>query len=144
SQPIYRLIMTAAERAELAAIGSNQGGAAQSNAQMNGTLIKEDGTGLSVRYNVGIRNRGHGSAVGPPNNYHINIPHDVPVDNATSVILNVRGPETQVLGHAVVRMAGMPAGDASFAQVRVNGQSAGSLYAFVELPDGEYVDKHLS
>ena len=34
---------------------------AQSNAEMNVTFVSIDDEGVKVRYNVGVRNRGHGS-----------------------------------------------------------------------------------
>ena len=77
--------MTDAERAELADIGDGPVSEAQSNAQMNGTLIRVDGTGIEARYNVGIRNRGGASRVGPPNNYRVNVPHDRPIDGVSPV-----------------------------------------------------------
>src|SRR4029077_11431866 len=48
-QPIYQIIMTEVERLELDAIGRNVGGAADSDATMNGTFISIDGTSTEVR-----------------------------------------------------------------------------------------------
>src|SRR5262249_46799614 len=50
TQPLFRLIMTEAERAELRDIGDGGGGAELSNAQMNGTFISIDPSGSQVRY----------------------------------------------------------------------------------------------
>ena len=58
--PTYRLIMTEAERAELAQIGSTSS-QSRSNAQMNGTFISINGSDVEANYLVGIRNRGAGS-----------------------------------------------------------------------------------
>jgi hypothetical protein len=60
SQPIYYLIMTDAEWTELEYIGSHNPDA-QTYAQMNATFISADGVDTKLRYNVGVRNRGHGS-----------------------------------------------------------------------------------
>ena len=59
TQPIYRFIMTDAERAELADIGNGGPSADQnSDAQMSATFIAIDGVDTEVRYSGGIRNRG--------------------------------------------------------------------------------------
>src|SRR6185436_138930 len=49
SQPLYKLIMTENERAELAVIPS-QSSAEGPNSQMNGTFISIDGAGIESRY----------------------------------------------------------------------------------------------
>ena len=68
AQPLYRLILTAADQAELSQINRNSppppcpnNDQTRSHAEMNGTFISLDGTGVACRYNVGIRNRGNGS-----------------------------------------------------------------------------------
>ena len=148
SQPIYYLIMTEAERADLAEIGDD-GAESDSNAQMNGTFISIDGTGAKLRYNVGIRNRGHGSRDDPPNNYRINIPHDDPWNGFSGLNINSKYTHSQVFGSAVHRMAGIAVSDATAVQVRVNGQNlaepAGRMfdsYAHVEPLDGDMIDTH--
>ena len=72
AEPIYFLVMTDAERAELSDIGDGGNNEERTSARMNGTFISVDESGTRVRYNVGIRNRGHGSRFGPPNNYRVN------------------------------------------------------------------------
>ena len=47
-------------------IGDGGGGEQGSDAQMNGTFITVDGSEIEGRYNVGIRNRGAGTAGRPP------------------------------------------------------------------------------
>ncbi|KKL19422.1 hypothetical protein LCGC14_2465620, partial [marine sediment metagenome] len=89
NQPVYYLVMTEAERAELATIGT-LGYTRPSDAQMNGSFFSADGTGVKVRYNVGIRNRGHGSRGGPPNNYRVNFVHDRPWKNVSAININNR------------------------------------------------------
>lgn len=70
AQPLYKMIMTENERAELQTIPS-QSSLQGPNAQMNGTFISFDGAGTSLHYLVGIRNRGHGSRTANPPNYHV-------------------------------------------------------------------------
>ena len=96
--------MTEAERFELADIGNGgNGNEEQTNALMNATYIGVDGAGVQMRYNVGIRNRGHGSRFGPPNNYHLDIAHDNPLGDLTAVNLNVRNVQSQLTGSAIFR-----------------------------------------
>ncbi|HUS73088.1 MAG TPA: lamin tail domain-containing protein, partial [Sedimentisphaerales bacterium] len=60
SQPIYHIIMTEMERARLqqiVSISSLDG----PDCQMNATFISADGVDIKVRYNVSVRNRGHGT-----------------------------------------------------------------------------------
>src|SRR5262249_59516522 len=80
SQPVYRIIMTEAERAELYALGRKCPDS-DSDAAMNAIWITTDGvvtdgTTTQLRYNVGARNRGHGTRQSNPTNYHIHMPSD--------------------------------------------------------------------
>jgi hypothetical protein len=77
-QPVYYIIMTEMERAKLAFIGSQSNGEEDSDATMNCTFISVDGTSMEFCYNAGVRNRGHGTRTGPPNNYHVDFPNDRP------------------------------------------------------------------
>src|ERR1019366_1700900 len=75
AQPLYRLIMTEMERAELYAIG-RQCPDSDSDAQMTAPWTPTDGVNpggptTQVRYNPGVRNRGHGPRQSNPNNYHV-------------------------------------------------------------------------
>jgi len=149
SQPVYYLIMTEAERAELADIGDGGGGEQNSNAQMNATFISVDGTGIRVRYTVGIRNRGHGSRGDPPNNYRVNFVSDRPWKDVRALNLNSKYPHSQVVGSAIYRLAGLPAAAAFPVQVRVNGQNLAETnarmygsYAAVEVKNSDYADRH--
>ncbi len=154
-QPIFRLIMTEAERAELADIGSDpsDGIAEQdSDAQMNGTFISMDGTGTEVRYNVGIRNRGKGSRNDQPNNYRVNLPADRPWHDVTAVVFNGRFSGLEVVGSEILRFANVPAQDAVPAQVRINNSDLAAQaspnfrmfgsYGFLESLDSEFADNH--
>lgn len=120
-QPVTHLIMTNMERELLRDIGDGPFVEAESNAQMNGTFIRTDGNGEDVRYEVGIRNRGGASRIGPPNNYRINLPHDATFQGRTRLNLNSRFAHAQVLGSAIYRLAGMAAAEGRPMQVRING-----------------------
>ena len=86
SQPIYYIIMTQMECGRLKDIGIHSD-LEGPNAQMNATFISVDGVDMKLRYNLGIRNRGHGTRNDPPNNYHVNFVHDRPWKNITAVII---------------------------------------------------------
>ncbi|MEO7318517.1 MAG: CotH kinase family protein, partial [Chthoniobacteraceae bacterium] len=120
AQPIYRLIMTNTERAELATIGSTNG-QEDSEATMNGTFISHDGTGIKMVYNAGFRNRGLGSALGPPNNFHVGFRSDDKWNGRSSMAINCRFPHSQTLGNAIFQLVGIPPQEAAIVRVRVNG-----------------------
>ena len=124
SQPIYRVIMTEMERQELYEIGKGCPDM-DSDAQMNATWIAmdnvvSDGSTTQVRYNVGVRNRGHGTRSNNPNNYHVNIPGDRPWKNTTGINLNSHYAYSQVLGSAMFRRAGVPMAESRAVQLRIN------------------------
>jgi hypothetical protein len=126
SQPIYRMIMTEMERAELYQIGSGCAGGMDSDAEMNATWISIDGIASSgssteIRYNIGVRNRGHGSRSARPNNYHVNIPEDHSWRGVAGVNLNSQYAHSQVVGSALSRAAGLPMPQSRPVQLRVNG-----------------------
>src|SRR6266850_1624797 len=107
SQPLYRLVMTELERAELYLIG-RKCPEDDSDAQMNATWITTDGITSGggptlLRYNVGVRNRGHGSRSSNPNNYHVNIPSDRLWKKQAGINLNSQYTHSQVLGSAILR-----------------------------------------
>lgn len=151
-QPTYYIIMTAAERAELADIGdSNTDGITEqeSNAQMNGTFVSIEEDGVKSRFNVGVRNRGKGSRVGPPNNYRINFVTEHPWNNMAQLVLNCRYPWLQLMGNQIFQAAGLPNADTKLVQVRVNGQNlaqSGRLmygcYMFLEPYSGEWAENY--
>lgn len=147
-QPLYYLIMTEMERGRLAYIGTHSGRSGP-DSRMNGTFISIDGTGAECRYRVGIRNRGHGTRNGPPNNYHVNFPHDRPWKGVGAVNFNCRYTYAQVMGSAIFHMAGFAAPNATAAQVRINGANlaySSSLmygaYARIETFDDEFAGRH--
>ena len=148
SEPLYYMVMTEMERGRLARLGS-QSSEAYSRARMNGTFISVDGQDILLRYNVGIRNRGHGSRTPPPNNYHVSFPKDRLWKGRSAIILNSRYTYVQLLGHAVFRMAGLPALDAKRVQVRVNGEDPALIdpermygsYVHVEVYDSDWASR---
>lgn len=134
----YRQIMTAAERAEFRAMNRF------SDAQMNATLIAVTGTGVDVRYNVGVRYRGSGSRDGQPPNNRINIPHDRPWRGRTEMNINWNRVHNQIAGSVLFRLAGLPAAEANAVRMLSNGRDLynGRLYVQVESLGGEFVANH--
>ncbi len=124
-QPIYRVIMTEQERAYLQNL-SDTAATTDSDANMNGTWISVDGVvdgGLTtqVRYQVGVRNRGHGSRTAIPHNYHVNMVGDAPWKGQKGINLNSQYAYNQMLGSAIFRRLEMPMADSRAVQLRVNG-----------------------
>jgi hypothetical protein len=158
SQPIYYIIMTEAERAELADIGDTNldgqtgfASEAMSNAQMNATFISFDGVDAKTRYNVGVRNRGNRNRYDPPNNYRVNFRHDDPWKDVTALNLNTKYTHLQFMGSVLFQMSGIPAADARIVQVRVNGEnlamddysSTNGSYVALENYDSDWPENHV-
>jgi hypothetical protein len=148
SQPLYKLIMTEAERAELAQI-PGQSSLSGPNSQMNATFISADGAGQSLRYLVGVRNRGHGSRTAFPPNYRVNFRTDDIWKDVTGINLNTRQVHVQHLGSVVARKAGVAGGNTAAVQVRVNnvnlavsGAPMFGSYAANEVVNGDWADNH--
>lgn len=152
TQPKYRVIMTEAERAELADIGDaneSPNNEEESNAEMNCTFIVEDGTGLALRYLASVRNRGASSRNPPPNNFLVKFRSDDAWNGKPSIKFNSRYPASQVFGSWFYRLAGLETSDAASAKLRINGadlaSSGGNMYgsyARVESFGGEYCRNH--
>ena len=152
-QSLFFLIMTEDERARLAVIGDSEDSANDdlSDAQMNGTFISFDGDTTRVRYQTGIRNRGHGSRSIPPMNYRVNFPSDASWSGATAINLNSKYTPSQVVGMKVFQAAMLAAPDAAPVQILVNGQdlseSGGRMfgaYAYVEALNSEWAENHFA
>ena len=148
TQPLYRLIMTNTERAELATIGSTNG-QQESEASMNGTFISHDGTGLERIYLASFRNRGTGSALGPPNNFHVGFRSDQKWNDRSSIALNCRFPHSQALGNAIFHYVGIPPQEPAIVRARVNGvdlaESGARMYGrYVRFEGrgGEWAQRH--
>ena len=149
-QPLYYMVMTEAERGRLAYLGTRRDHGL-SHARMNGTFISVDGQDILLRYNVGIRNRGNGSRIPPPNNYHVDFPSDRLWKDVSGININSKYTYIQLLGHTVFHMAGLPALNAKRVQVRVNGEDLAPMdpermygsYVHLEVYDSDWADAHL-
>ncbi|MEM9658005.1 MAG: CotH kinase family protein, partial [Planctomycetota bacterium] len=147
-RPQYRLIMTENERAELELIGSMRPDAL-SHAAMNGTLVSASPQGVDVRYLVGIRNRGHGSATRMPNSYHVDIPRDDLWQGIRSFNLNTQYTHLQLAGLRLFHEAGLIAEEAVPVEALVNGEEltdpaapSYGVYLQLEVADGLFVENH--
>ena len=158
SQPVYYIIMTEVERAELSDIGDSdlddQSGftsEAMSSAQMNATFISTDGVDTKVRYNVGVRNRGNRNRYSPPMSYRVNFRSDDSWKDVTALNLNSKYPHLQLMGSVLFQMAGVTAANATVVQVRVNGQNLAASdygrtynsYIALENYDSDWADNHV-
>jgi len=143
-QPTIRLIMTEAERAELAS-----GTIRNTDAQMNATMISKDGVETRIRYNAGARIRGAGSRGATVPNYRVNIPSDRLWNGVEAFNLNSQYPYSQVIGSELAIRAGLPAAQARVVQVRVNGSNLAlggapqyGAYALLEVPNSDWAANH--
>ncbi len=125
TQPLYKIIMTETERAELAVIPS-QSSLQGPNSQMNATFISIDGAGTFSHYLVGVRNRGHGSRTANPPNYHVAFRSDDAWKNVAGLNLNTRFTHLQHFGSILARKSGVDGADSVAVQVRVNNQNRAS------------------
>lgn len=151
NQPLYKIIMTEADRVELEQIQNNVGGSANSDASMNATFISFDGTGSQLRYLASVRNRGHGSRARKPNNFRVNFRADEEWKGLTAINLNGQFSWLQVLGAAMNLRSEIPGAYSSAVQVRVNNanlvftgatdRTYGS-YAANEPIDSDWADHH--
>ena len=95
----------------------------QSDAQMNATLILDDGSGPEIRYNAGIRVRGAGSRNHDPVPMRVSLPRDNEWNNMTTMNLNTKFTYLQFLGMKLFEASGMQAPNTFRAQVRINGEN---------------------
>ncbi len=149
--PLYLLIMTEAERAELETIGriTEITDEWKSNAQMNATFISSIGGRLECRYNAGIRNRGLTSRFMQPNSYRVNFRSDEPWNGLTAVAIKGRGGYRAIIGNKFYQLAGLPASDLLPVRLRVNGTDLSipedpsyGHYAQIEAFDSSYAENH--
>ncbi|MGA4578708.1 lamin tail domain-containing protein [Limisphaera sp. VF-2] len=147
--PLYKIVLTEAERRQLAYIGSATDGSALSDAQMNATFISQDATGLQVRYLIGVRNRGHGSRTAKPNNYRVNFRSDEPWQGVVALNLNAQYTHLQILGATLALKAGLAGAFSRPVQVRVNNrnlanngpQTYGGCYAANEVVNSDWAER---
>ena len=120
AQPLYKMIMTAAESAELHQIPSHSNFEGP-NSQMNATFIAIDGSGAEMHYLIGVRNRGHGSRTSAnPMNYRVNFRSDDQWNDVSAINLNSVQVYLQHLGSVISRKAGASSANTIPVQVRVN------------------------
>ncbi|MBN8459214.1 MAG: lamin tail domain-containing protein [Verrucomicrobia bacterium] len=150
SMPIYRIIMKAADKTELAGINANGTGGSHpypfysgetndqtmSHARFNASFVAVDGTGTSVRYRAGVRNRGNGSRDNQPQGLNIMFPNDDPWSGISQLNLNTQYTPNQLFGAALFAKSNVPAPQSRAVQVRwnsVNPEAAGGSpsYGFV-------------
>ena len=161
AQPLYRVIMRADDRTELADINAiagtppfafNPGETAdqtQSHARFNATWVSVDGTGEKLRYLTGVRNRGNGSRTATPPNYNVQFPNADAWNGRTALNLNSQDTPWQLFGSALYRKAGLAAAESRAVQLRVNGASMTGLgsrtfgfYVCNEFFDSDFADRH--
>ncbi|MGE5294707.1 MAG: lamin tail domain-containing protein, partial [Solirubrobacterales bacterium] len=147
--PLYYVIMTEMERGRLARIGSRSNGEEDTKAAMNCTFISIDGTGTQLCYRSAVRNRGHGTRSGPPNNFHVAFPRGGLWKDRGAINFNCRYTHAQILGSAIYRMAGIAAPSAAPAELRINGAdlaSTGSpmygVYTRLDAFDDDFAKTH--
>ena len=145
--PIYKAIMTELERAELAGIPPS--GDRNSDAQMNATWISLDATGPELRYQTGIRNRGHGSRGANPPNYRVNFSSDNPWKGFGALNLNTRQVHIQHFGSVLALKSGAAGAYSRAVKVRINnvdradgGAPMFGAYAANEAINSDWADLH--
>jgi hypothetical protein len=137
AQPIYRMVMKPADKAELVQInattpaapypygpGETAADQSYSHANFNTTWITTDGTGSEVRYLVGVRDRGHGSRKKLPESFNVVFPNADTWKNTTSLNLNTQYTYSQLFGSALFRKAGLAGPESRAVQVRWNAANA--------------------
>jgi hypothetical protein len=161
ASPIYRLVLRAADQAELADINSDTGtppfpynadevaDQTYSHARFNATWITRDGTGESVVYLAGARNRGNGSRSLLPQSYNVAFRNSDTWKGLTSLNLNTQNTPYQLFGSAIYRKAGLAMSESRAVQLRVNGVNlAGSgapsygFYLANEVENPDFADHH--
>ncbi|MFN0066715.1 MAG: CotH kinase family protein, partial [Limisphaerales bacterium] len=153
--PQLRLAVKVADLAVLRQINRNFPAApfpgfdqTRSHAQMNGTFVATEAGRTEVRYRAGVRNRGNGSRVQPPQSFRVNLPADRRWNEVVALNLNTQNPDLQILGNALFRAAGLPAGQARPVQLRVNGLNHAlpgaptfGIIAANEVLDADFADR---
>jgi len=145
--PTHYIIMTEMERARLEDIVRNHSNTQGPDAQMNATFISVDGSGVTIRYAVSVRNRGHGSRTRWPNNYRVNFNSDRDWKGVRAVNLNSRNTYVQLIGSVLCRQAGLPAARAAAVRVMTNGRNLATsgaemygLYVQLEVINGDFAE----
>ncbi|MGC8991769.1 MAG: CotH kinase family protein, partial [Verrucomicrobiia bacterium] len=126
--PEYRLILRQVDADELKQINRNSPEApfltpdqTRSHAEFNGTFISIDGSGVTIRYLVDIRNRGNGSRSKSPQSFRVNFRSDELWKSVAAINLNSQYAPAQLFGSVLYRRAGLPAQSSRPARVLRNG-----------------------
>ena len=123
SPPRYRILMTTAEQRLLKKAQDESTGFRPINAAFHATFVSEDGTGVKVRHNAVVRDRGFTSRIGTPVNYHVAFPSGDRWNGRRSIQLNSRYPFSQALGAAMFQLAGLSTTEAVPVEVFLNGRN---------------------
>ncbi|MCB1095264.1 MAG: lamin tail domain-containing protein [Verrucomicrobiae bacterium] len=139
---LYRLVMTQQDNQKFQRMNRH------TDAEVNATLIADDGDGPIVRYNCGVRYRGAGSRDHYPTPMRVNLPSDQPWHGVTKMNLNSKYSWLQFAGMKIFADAGERAPDAKPVTVRTNGQdlmmqggrrNGGDIKSSTETDYGYYV-----
>lgn len=121
NQPVYRFIMTEAERAELRRSHDSDANGNPINALYNMSFVTTDGIESLCTYNSGVRNRGAGTRTMWPMNYALRFPNDRPWKGQTALNFYARATHSYLAGCAISDLAGITAEKARVVQIRLNG-----------------------
>ena len=142
-QPVYRLILTAADQAAFAALSRS------SDAEFNMTFVTTDAAETQVRYGASIRYRGASSRVANPPTMRMKIPRDRLWKGLSSLNLNAQYSFSQLIGSVVSRKAGLDSEQATAVQLRRNGVNIANTlssqygsYVQVESRDSDWAANH--
>ena len=166
AEPIYRMVMKPADKAELVQVnaetntaqvprpypygpGETAADQSYSHAKFNTTWITVDGTSTELRYLAGVRNRGHGSRKRLPESLNVSFPNSDLWKNVSSFNLNTQYTHSQLFGSALFRKAGLAGPESRQIQVRWNaanainaGTPSFGFYAGNEVQDGDFTKHH--
>ncbi len=162
AQPLYRMVMLAADRSELSDINTDTGtppfpfnpnedpDQTHSHARFNATWISTDGTGAELRYLTGVRNRGNGSRTATIPNFNVQFANADMWNGLAALNLNSQNTPYQLLGSALYRKAGLAMAEARAVQIRVNNVNLASgtgaptygFYVCNEFLDSDFAEHH--
>ena len=161
AQPVYYMVMKAADKTELTNINTNTGTPpfaynageateqAYSHARFNCTFISRDGTGLKLRYLAGTRNRGNGSRSTQPQSLNVQFPNADSWNGIHGLNLNSQHTPFQIFGSSLFRKAGLVMAESRAVQVRINATNISStgnpsygFYVCNEVQDSDFAAHH--
>lgn len=148
AQPLYRILMTAADRQYFFDLINTTLGRFSDARQPAAFVSVVDGVS-EVRQLVGVRNRGQGSRFLSVPNFHINFRSDELWHDVDKITLNADYPYVELLGSALCQVAGFAVMESRAVQVRVNNQNLStpgwhrySIYVHDEVSDSDYARHH--